>query len=508
MTSQMGKMAPQQMRPSFSPRSRFTRWFGSTFQFLMEQMKKTMRRPSRILIIPFGYLAHWLMARLYGSHVVVFLFGLLPDNELIRRRRLNYYFESGNCLLQKDQPSDAWEWYDRCLQESTNSFHFFAGAVGLFHGLGRFREARSLFARANELRQQSARELGVTDCRFRLLDQFWAGNFGHSAVIDYVVKLGILEGRSRNDTIFFVPPQAAIANRCLVEQWHPHLRLIECAEDLPFRADAVNALRFDYLGPRLDDGSTPFYWELAAKTYRRWYAEKRPPLLALPSDIGERGRRTLRSKGVPDDAWFVGMHVREAGSKRHHKVLHQVLNADVMSFLPAIGEITKRGGWVIRMGDPSMVRLPPIPNVVDYCHSDVRSDWMDVFITARCRFFLGTSSGPAYLPPLYGIPSVLTNWWPPAQRPWHPMDIFMPKMVRRKDNGEALTLSETLAEPYSYCHSLTYLEQGLQVYIEDTDAEDIRAAVAEMFDRLEGSVRDDAEGVALRDRVRPGAPAL
>ena len=26
-------------------------------------------------------------------------------------------------------------------------------------------------------------------------------------------------------------------------------------------------------------------------------------------------------------------------------------------------------------------------------------------------------------------------------------------------------------------------------------------AVAEMFDRLEGSVRDDAEGVALRDRV-------
>ena len=117
------------------------------------------------------------------------------------------------------------------------------------------------------------------------------------------------------------------------------------------------------------------------------------------------------------------------------------------------------GGWVIRMGDPSMVALPSMPNVLDYCHSDLRADWMDVFIAAHCRFMIGTSSGPAYVPPLYGVPSVLTNWWPPAQRPWHPSTFSFQNGAQIGD-GRLLTLSETLREPFSYCHSLTYLEMS------------------------------------------------
>ena len=136
-----------------------------------------------------------------------------------------------------------------------------------------------------------------------------------------------------------------------------------------------------------------------------------------------------------------------------------VMNADVCTYLPAMAEITRRGGFVIRMGDTGMSRLPPLSNVIDYCHSDLRADWMDIFIAARCRFMLGTSSGPAYIPPLYGVPSVLTNWWPPAQRPWHASDIFVPKMLCRVADGRYLSLSETLCEPFSYCHSRSYLAE-------------------------------------------------
>ena len=155
---------------------------------------------------------------------------------------------------------------------------------------------------------------------------------------------------------------------------------------------------------------------------------------------------------------------------------------------------------MIRMGDPSMAPLPSMPNVLDYCHSDLRADWMDVFITARCRFFLGSSSGPAYLPPLYGVPAVLSNWWPPAQRPWHPTDIFIPKLVRRANDGRLLTLSETLTKPVSYCHSLYCLQSVEKVCVEDNAPEDIRGAVVEMFDRLEGMVCSDAHA-RLRERV-------
>jgi putative glycosyltransferase (TIGR04372 family) len=425
-----------------------------------------------------------------------------PDLPLFRSQapswRAVFYFHAGSHLLQQSRPQAAWDCFECALQGATDPHFFFVAAVCRLHGLGRAQDALSCFVRANELNLQRARALGVAPTRYRVLDNFWAGNIGHTAALDYVIKLGEQEGRSRDDTILYVAPGSLVANRCLLEQFRPHLRLIEHPADLPFDASAVPALRYDFVWPLGADGSTVHLWEVAAKTYRRWYQAGRAPMLTLPPEIDERGWQVLRRKGVPAGAWFVALHVREPGSKWHHADLHRVLNADVKTYMPAIAEITRRGGWVIRLGDPSMVRLPPLANVIDYCHSDMRADWMDVFIAARCRFMLGTSSGPVYIPPLYGKPSVLTNWWPPGQRPWHPMDIFMPKMVRALEKRRLLTLSETLVEPFSFCHALNYLAEVEKVRVEDNTPQLIHSAVVEMLERLEDRTPEDGEISALR----------
>jgi hypothetical protein len=120
--------------------------------------------------------------------------------------------------------------------------------------------------------------------------------------------------------------------------------MVEHAEELSFAEEAVNILEFSYLGPCDGAGSTVYFWDLAAKTYKRWHSESRAPLLALSEEVHERGWKALESQGVPRDAWFVGLHVREAGSKTHHNQLHQVLNADIADYLPAIEEITAQSG--------------------------------------------------------------------------------------------------------------------------------------------------------------------
>jgi putative glycosyltransferase (TIGR04372 family) len=149
----------------------------------------------------------------------------------------------------------------------------------------------------------------------------------------------------------------------------------------------------------------------------------------------------------------------------------------------------------MRMGDP-----PQLPNVVDYCRGDMRSDWMDIFPMVRSRFMLGSASGPSFVPPLYGVPAVPTNWWPPGMRLWHAADIFIPKLLRRSADGRALTLSETVAEPFPHCHSPRYLAAREGVHVEDNDPEIIRGAVAEMLSRLDGSSRRDADVAELRAR--------
>jgi putative glycosyltransferase (TIGR04372 family) len=416
-----------------------------------------------------------------------------------REHQARLFADAGDQLLEQNLPDAAWEQFARCLKLTSDPVNYLRAAYCLLQGVGRARAALKLFARANKLRRKQAKRLGVSKNPYRLLDGFWAGGIGHIAEIDYVVKLGILEGRKREDTIVYFPHYVKPPNRFLFEQWRPHVRVIEQASDLPFSEEVVSALSFEYKGPALPDARTVYYWTLAADTYRRWEAQKRKPLLTLPEDVRTRGWSVLGSQGIPDNAWFVALHVREAGSKPYQADLMAGLNSNVADFAPAISEITRRGGWVIRMGDPSMAALRPMQNVFDYCHSDVRSDWMDIFLASQCRFFLGTSSGPAYVPPAYGVDCVLTNWWPPAHRPWHPGDIFIPKLCRRA-GGRRLTLNEMLREPVGYSYSSGYLAAKHKVVVEDSTPDDIRIAVIEMLDRLDGG-RAAADDQALHDRV-------
>jgi putative glycosyltransferase (TIGR04372 family) len=363
------------------------------------------------------------------------------------------------------------------------------------------REAIALQIRADEVRLETGASLGVPRTEFLVLDGIWAAYIGHAAQIDYIVKLGILEHRDPQQTILYSPPEMEVGNRCVVDQWAPHLRLVKSALDLPFDERAVEYHSLNFFVPSVPGCERYFLWEQAAQTHRRWHEQGRKPLLQLPPDIDARGREALASVGVSPDAWFVCLHVREPHYKTHHRGLHSVLNADLDDYMPAIDEITRRGGRVFHMGDPAMTALPTMPQVFDYCHSAIRSDWMDVFLSARCRFFIGTSSGLCYVPQNYGVPCLLTNWWPPAQRPWQPGDVFIPKLYRRVATGDFLSLEETLEEPFGYCNSIDYLREAYGVTVQDNDSEDIHAGVIEMLDRLAGQPVYDERDIVMRQRA-------
>jgi putative glycosyltransferase (TIGR04372 family) len=449
--------------------------------FALRQAIKLIKRPSRLFFLTLSFFPR--LAR--------FVLPILPDRWIKTPNGTASCIETGYHLFQRDHPTEAWQWFERAIRvgRPTADDNLLA-AICLYHGLGRFRDAMSLLRRANESGIAEAKAPDIVNNRFRVLDGFWARHIGNTAELDYIIKLGILEGRSREETILFLPSGSPVANRFLFQQLAAHLRLVEDPADLPFDVSAMRALRYDPLAPRMPDGKTVYIWEAAGKTYARWQQEGRGPILSLPSETEARGWEALHRAGVPQGAWFVAMHVREGKWYGHNTGPRGILNADITTYLPAIAEITRRGGWVLRMGDPGMKSLPALPNVIDYCHSELRADWMDVFIASRCRFMLATSSGPAYIPPLYGVPSVLTNWWPPAQRPWHASDIFIPKLMRKTAAGRYLSLSETLIEPFSYCHSRRYLAEHEGIHVEDNDPEIIRAAVEEMLVRLEGGMND------------------
>ena len=464
---------------------------------LSAQVGRCVRRPSRL----------WIAAVLLPSHfprLLTLLLSILPVRWPQGERGKWFRLKVGSLvLLRYDRPEQAWYWMRRVLDSGQRSVEeYFLGTVCLYQGLGRLREGRALFARANASGAEKAKTLGLANSRYRVLDDVWARHIGDLSTLDYVIKAGILDGRRREDTILYLPPGGRVSNRFLVQQLAQCLRLVQKPGDLPFDPAAVPLLNFHYQFPRLTDGSTGFFWELGSETHQRWHAEGRGPLLQLPPEIAVRGESLLRTAGIPKGAWFVVLHVRDARWQGLVAGMQGIRNVDPTTYVPAIAEITARGGWVIRIGEPDALPLPPLANFFDYCRSDVRADWMDIFLLAGCRFMLGTNSGPSFVPPLYGVPVVLSNWWPLGMRPWHASDIFVPKLLRRTVDGRYLMLSQTLQEPLAHCHSPRYLAEHEGLTVEDNDPELIRGAVSEMLSRLlDGDVDGDADVAVLRARA-------
>jgi putative glycosyltransferase (TIGR04372 family) len=136
--------------------------------------------------------------------------------------------------------------------------------------------------------------------------------------------------------------------------------------------------------------------------------------------------------------------------------------------------------------------------VVDYALSEKKSDWMDVFLTANCRFLVATNSALFQMAMSFGVPTVATNWFPLSSFPMQAGDIVVPKLIRGTDGDRFLAFDEMLALPRDVWSGY-YLEQkGLKVV--DNSPEDIVAAVEEMLGRLDGTWKSSEESLA-RSRV-------
>ena len=64
-----------------------------------------------------------------------------------------------------------------------------------------------------------------------------------------------------------------------------------------------------------------------------------------------------------------------------------------------------------------MTPLAPSDRIVDYALSAEKSPWMDVFLCARGRFFLGGASGLQLVPLTFGVPCAVANAAPMGSRP-------------------------------------------------------------------------------------------
>jgi putative glycosyltransferase (TIGR04372 family) len=206
----------------------------------------------------------------------------------------------------------------------------------------------------------------------------------------------------------------------------------------------------------------------------------------MPEDR-ELGRRNLAALGIPEDAWYVGLHVREGGYYAEASTgISTHRNASIDDYQGAIDAITSRGGYVIRLGDKSMRPLQPRARVIDYAVSAQKSASMDIFLLATSRFVIGTTSGLTTACLSFGRPMVLVNCISNDWQLWSDQTDFIVKRLKDRRSGRYLSLGETYSQPIQgyLINNIVTNRRGFT--IEANTAEEITDAVRYKLDILEG----------------------
>jgi len=317
------------------------------------------------------------------------------------------------------------------------------------------------------------------------------GSLGNHYAIESLLKANQYGLRSARKPFLLLPENAQLRNPALFSYFEPHLHVVRDREAIQALKQLESVLTLPLgLGLPMND-SFPFLD--FAVNWAEVEREKQGLELALfhlSDQHRGMGMQALNHLGLPKDAWYVTLHVREPGyrGETRENTTENWRNANPLDYLKACEVVTRAGGWVFRMGDPSMTPLPPMAQVIDYALHEIRSDWMDVFLGATCRFFIATSSGPIIIPMIFGKPVLFTNSNGFVEyyglRRHH---LYLPRWVKKTKSGSLLTFQEYMLPPTStLCSMKGFRDAGLG-WVENTP-EELEAATMEMLERTDGGL--------------------
>jgi putative glycosyltransferase (TIGR04372 family) len=350
----------------------------------------------------------------------------------------------------------------------------------------------------------------------RILPYEWVTQIGHLGYLDTYKKIQELGWREKSNVIVLAPP-SKIVNKAFLEYWRPFFQIISERSVIDQLFPYQRFVGDSFNGFLDEQGEGRSWCDIGAKAHIAWDESRRGPLLTVSEEHQRLGRDVMEALGLPKDAWFVALHARDSGFYSEswgHGQNHR--NATIESYLPAIRHITKLGGWVVRMGDSTMKNLPPMSQVIDYAHSGVRKDWLDVFLWGSARFFLGTTSGPTNAVIALGTPCALVNCLSNYSQLWNNKVIFSLKPLWSQRENRFLTIREFTSSPIRGKLFNLRILASEGIFPISNSPEDIVSVVDEMFEYLEnrGSVTANQYATVFQNEIadrtmwgsaRPGA---
>lgn len=217
-----------------------------------------------------------------------------------------------------------------------------------------------------------------------------------------------------------------------------------------------------------------------------------PPHLLFTSEEEKVGQAALRNMGLPASASFVCIHARE--SSYLDKILpgknwdyNSHRNSNIYNFIPAANELVSRGYFAVRTGAYVKDHLHNTNSkIIDYAKM-YRTDFLDIFLSANCRFLIGSPCGYTHLAyDLFRKPLVCVDFsCLEYMYTWNDKCLFIPKKFWLRKDRRFMGFRELFNSGVGRFFRTELFEEH-EIEVIDNTPEEIFAVAIEMDERLKG----------------------
>ena len=181
-------------------------------------------------------------------------------------------------------------------------------------------------------------------------------------------------------------------------------------------------------------------------------------LSSIDDHITHNAIDKLKTLGIDKNRWFVVVHLRENSGTS----LMDLRDVKAKSYLKALHYIIDQGGVVFRIGTSNLHNEININSnsYIDLTKDIKLQNTLDLYLLSKCRFFLGTGSGPSSIASqVFHRPLLSTNISPMASRIPFDNHLILPKTYTNKRTGRVLNYCERINHKFGNLESSMALDR-------------------------------------------------
>ena len=302
--------------------------------------------------------------------------------------------------------------------------------------------------------------------------------------------------------IFFWLPTNTISNHFWLKILSRHIRLIP---PYPFVSHLfLSANRLNKYFPNSSSNVISFPHAFSPSNISTRLCLANPnPQLKFTKNEEELGKHNLTELGIPEGQPFICFHARDSSylDAKHPNVdwkYHDYRDSTIGNYLPAAEEMARSGLWAVRIGE--VAKEPIIAThsaIIDYTFSGKRSDFMDIYLGANCKFMICSETGLNLVPTMFRRPILFVNLvLLPYIYVWCTGVVITKKFFSLSRN-RLLTYREIFS-PDTGVYGETGMAAINDIELIENTAAEIRAASIEMNDRINGKWKATNEDLRLQ----------